>query len=64
MLPDHYNDVVDERSCERLCGFPLCDNAVIDKAPAKKFTINTRQNKVFDISERKVGESKRFRNQN
>ena len=50
--PGYYADVIDERSCIHVCGYPLCDKRV-DSSGTKKFAISTRENKVFDITERK-----------
>ena len=48
----YYDDVVEERSCIEVCGYPLCNNKV--KKSNQKYHISTKQNKVFDITERKV----------
>jgi len=47
----YYDDVVEERSCIEVCGYPLCNNKV--KKSNQKYHISTKQNKVFDITERK-----------
>lgn len=48
----HYDDIVEERSIVRLCGYPLCDNTLTD-VPKQQYVISRVQNKVFDITERK-----------
>ncbi|XP_076463075.1 putative RNA polymerase II subunit B1 CTD phosphatase RPAP2 [Babylonia areolata] len=48
----HYEDVVEERSISRLCGYPVCSNALRQVAK-QKYHISTRSNTVFDITERK-----------
>ena len=49
-----YDDVVDERSCAKLCGYPLCSNPPSEKLSGQKFHISTKLNKVFDVTDRKV----------
>ncbi|XP_045147976.1 putative RNA polymerase II subunit B1 CTD phosphatase RPAP2 [Echinops telfairi] len=49
---DHYNDVVDERSISKLCGYPLCQKK-LGIVPKQKYKISTKTNKVYDITERK-----------
>ncbi|XP_043248667.1 putative RNA polymerase II subunit B1 CTD phosphatase RPAP2 [Colletes gigas] len=49
---NHMEDVIEERSIIKLCGYVLCSNAlttVIDQ----KYHISTRKNKVYDITRRK-----------
>jgi hypothetical protein len=53
LTPDYYEDVTDERFCVRLCGYPLCSTE-LQSVPAQRYKISTRDNKVYDISERKV----------
>lgn len=48
----HYDDIVEERSIVKLCGYPLCDDSLKD-IPKRQFIISTAQNKVYDITERK-----------
>jgi Rtr1/RPAP2 family len=50
----YYNDVVDERNCGRLCGYPLCSNPPSEKWANQKFHISSQLNKVFDVTDRKV----------
>nr|XP_020748595.1 putative RNA polymerase II subunit B1 CTD phosphatase RPAP2 isoform X2 [Odocoileus virginianus texanus] len=52
ITPAHYNDVVDERSIIKLCGYPLCQNK-LGIVPKQKYKISTKANKVYDITERK-----------
>ena len=52
MNTSYYDDVVEERGCIEVCGYPLCSNTV--KRTNQKYHISTKQNKVFDITERKV----------
>nr|AEX09230.1 RNA polymerase II associated protein 2 [Pandinus cavimanus] len=47
-----YDDIVVERFISKLCGYPLCLNPV-KEVPRQKYTISTRTNKVYDITERK-----------
>ncbi|XP_076622309.1 putative RNA polymerase II subunit B1 CTD phosphatase RPAP2 isoform X2 [Colletes latitarsis] len=49
---NHMEDVIEERSIIKLCGYVLCSNAlttVIDQ----KYHISTRKNKVYDVTRRK-----------
>ncbi|XP_031619233.1 putative RNA polymerase II subunit B1 CTD phosphatase RPAP2 homolog [Contarinia nasturtii] len=48
----HYDDIVEERSISKLCGYPLCDN-ILKEIPKQQYIISSAQNKVFDITERK-----------
>lgn len=49
----HYQDIVEERAITKTCGYPLCRQA-IGIVPKKKFHISSAQNKVYDITDRKV----------
>ncbi|XP_053447386.1 putative RNA polymerase II subunit B1 CTD phosphatase RPAP2 isoform X1 [Nycticebus coucang] len=53
ITPAHYNDVVDERSIVKLCGYPLCQKR-LGIVPKQKYKISTKTNKVYDITERKA----------
>lgn len=48
----HYDDIVEERSVAKICGYSLCDTALIE-IPKQQYIIAAKQNKVFDITERK-----------
>ncbi|KAL0273014.1 UNVERIFIED_CONTAM: hypothetical protein PYX00_005793 [Menopon gallinae] len=48
----HFEDIIVERAILKLCGYPLCKNR-LENVPAKKYHISTKQNKVYDITERK-----------
>ncbi|KAM9688107.1 putative RNA polymerase II subunit B1 CTD phosphatase RPAP2 isoform 7-T9 [Trichechus inunguis] len=48
----HYNDVVDERTISKLCGYPICQKK-LGIVPKQKYRISTKTNKVYDITERK-----------
>lgn len=50
---DQYQDVTEERAITELCGYPLCCN-ILTNVPSKIYHISTRQNKVYDITDRKV----------
>ncbi|XP_062593080.1 putative RNA polymerase II subunit B1 CTD phosphatase RPAP2 [Saccostrea cucullata] len=52
ITPDHYQDITEERSISRLCGYPICDNR-ITKVLSQKYHISTKTNKVYDITDRK-----------
>ncbi|KAJ6647719.1 putative RNA polymerase II subunit B1 CTD phosphatase RPAP2 like [Pseudolycoriella hygida] len=48
----HYDDIVDERSITKLCGYPLCKE-FLTNVPVKQYYISTATNTVYDITERK-----------
>lgn len=48
----HYDDIVEERSIVKLCGYPLCDITLTD-VPKQQYVISRIKNKVYDITERK-----------
>ncbi|EDW75447.1 uncharacterized protein Dwil_GK23863 [Drosophila willistoni] len=50
--PHNYADIVEERSINKLCGYPLCSTA-LENVLSQKYKICGRQNKVYDITERK-----------
>ncbi|KAA0719021.1 putative RNA polymerase II subunit B1 CTD phosphatase rpap2 [Triplophysa tibetana] len=52
ITPANYKDAVEERSIAKLCGYPLCSNK-LKNVPTQQFTISTKTNRVFDITERK-----------
>ncbi|XP_054723943.1 putative RNA polymerase II subunit B1 CTD phosphatase RPAP2, partial [Uloborus diversus] len=47
-----YDDVIQERSIEHMCGYPLCPNP-IKQITKQKFHISCTNNKVYELSERK-----------
>lgn len=49
----HFDDVIQERAIEKLCGWALCDN-VLGDAPKHQYKIDLATKKVFDITERKL----------
>ncbi|XP_012585486.1 PREDICTED: putative RNA polymerase II subunit B1 CTD phosphatase RPAP2 [Condylura cristata] len=59
ITPAHYSDVVDERSIIKLCGYPLCQKK-LGIIPKQRYKISTKTNKVYDITERKLGDFQRF----
>lgn len=48
----HFQDITEERAILKLCGYPVCGNKLND-IPKKQYHISTKQNKVFDITDRK-----------
>lgn len=48
-----YQDIVEERAITKICGYPLCGMKLPDM-PKKQYYISTKQNKVYDITDRKV----------
>ena len=48
----HYNDVIDERTCVGLCGYPLCSQQ-LENVLKQQYKISMATNKVYDITERK-----------
>ncbi|XP_054720970.1 putative RNA polymerase II subunit B1 CTD phosphatase RPAP2 homolog [Uloborus diversus] len=47
-----YEDVIVERSIDRLCGYPLCSNS-IKQVKKQIYHICCLDNKVYDLTERK-----------
>uniref|UniRef100_A0A4W3IQY0 RNA polymerase II subunit B1 CTD phosphatase RPAP2 homolog n=1 Tax=Callorhinchus milii TaxID=7868 RepID=A0A4W3IQY0_CALMI len=52
ITPLHYQDVVEERSIIKQCGYPVCQNNLVN-VPKQQYTISTKTNRVYDITERK-----------
>lgn len=50
--PRHYEDVVEERSVSKVCGYPLCQNKLTNFFK-QRYHISMKSNKVFDLTERK-----------
>ena len=50
----HYQDINEERAITKVCGYPICEQ-ILGLIPKKKYHISVSQNKVYDITERKVG---------
>ncbi|KAF5273308.1 hypothetical protein FQR65_LT04730 [Abscondita terminalis] len=48
----YYADVVEERSITRLCGYCMCGKK-IPTMPAKQYAIDSKHNKVYDVTNRK-----------
>ena len=48
----HYDDIVTERSIEKLCGYPLCSEQKGEEIK-QQFKIDTKTNRVYDLSDRK-----------
>ena len=53
---NHYEDVVEERNIEWLCGYPMCDRK-LGPISRQKYHISVERQQVFDLTERKVGKS-------
>lgn len=49
----HFEDVIQERAIEKLCGWALCVKALSDDSK-QQYKINLAIKKVFDITERKL----------
>ncbi|XP_078416909.1 putative RNA polymerase II subunit B1 CTD phosphatase rpap2 isoform X1 [Cetorhinus maximus] len=52
ITPLHYQDVVEERSIIKQCGYPACQNK-LENVPKQQYKISTKTNRVYDITERK-----------
>ncbi|CAL8324888.1 unnamed protein product [Arctogadus glacialis] len=52
ITPANFKDVTEERFIAKMCGYPICENKLA-KVPTQLFKISTRNNKVYDITERK-----------
>ncbi|CAK9828967.1 Putative RNA polymerase II subunit B1 CTD phosphatase RPAP2 [Anthophora retusa] len=48
----HMEDVIEERAIVKLCGYVLCNNALITII-GQRYHISTRKNKVYDVTRRK-----------
>ena len=48
----HFDDIVVERAIINFCGYPLCQKPK-GETPKQKFKINTKTNKVHDLSQQK-----------
>ncbi|EAT43556.1 AAEL005036-PA [Aedes aegypti] len=48
----HFDDVVQERAIQKICGYPLCLNELVN-IPQQKYVISLSNKKVYDITERK-----------
>jgi len=48
---DYYDDILTERSIDKLCGYPLCPNKIDNKIKSK-FHISLKEKKVYDTEER------------
>lgn len=47
-----YEDVVTERSISKLCGYPLCGNALpSDRTHKGRYRISRKEHKVYDLNE-------------
>ncbi|KAI8512398.1 RNA polymerase II associated protein 2 [Branchiostoma belcheri] len=51
--PSHYTDVMVERAIIGQCGYPVCNNKLPKDKPKQQYHIDTKHNKVYDITERK-----------
>ncbi|XP_071157108.1 putative RNA polymerase II subunit B1 CTD phosphatase RPAP2 [Mytilus edulis] len=52
IAPHHYEDIVEERSITKTCGYPVCCKP-LNAISKQKYHISTKDNKVYDITERK-----------
>lgn len=50
LQPQTYDEIVEERSVQSMCGYPLCSNAPEEQE--SRYRISLSQRKVFDQSER------------
>ncbi|KAK6484322.1 putative RNA polymerase II subunit B1 CTD phosphatase rpap2 [Huso huso] len=50
--PANYKDTVEERFILRMCGYPVCQNKLVN-VPKQQYKISIKTNKVYDITERK-----------
>lgn len=48
----HYQDVVEERSIIKQCGYPVCQKT-LEIVSKQQYKISTKANRVYDITERK-----------
>lgn len=52
IAPHHYEDIVEERAITKTCGYPVCSKP-LTAVSKQKYHISTKDNKVYDITERK-----------
>ncbi|XP_041133844.1 putative RNA polymerase II subunit B1 CTD phosphatase rpap2 [Polyodon spathula] len=52
ITPANYKDTVEERFILRMCGYPVCQNKLVN-IPKQRYKISVKTNKVYDITERK-----------
>ena len=50
LLPAHYNDIVQERALDGLCGYPPCEKEAPKKGVGKQLHVSLSEHKVFDVS--------------
>ncbi|KAL3266600.1 hypothetical protein HHI36_010764 [Cryptolaemus montrouzieri] len=48
--PMYYQDIIEERALIKLCGYPLCGKK-IQPTTNKRYSISTKYNKVYDLTE-------------
>lgn len=48
----YYQDIIEERAISNTCGYPLCGNH-LPQMPKKRYFIDTKSNKVYDVTDRK-----------
>ena len=48
LLPEHYDEVVEERVASRKCGYPCCPNSIAGKKPLGKYYYSLT--KVYDMT--------------
>ncbi|XP_078264343.1 putative RNA polymerase II subunit B1 CTD phosphatase rpap2 [Rhinoraja longicauda] len=48
----HYQDVIEERSIIKQCGYPVCQNT-LEIVSKQQYKISTKTNRVYDLTERK-----------
>ncbi|XP_062549071.1 putative RNA polymerase II subunit B1 CTD phosphatase RPAP2 [Armigeres subalbatus] len=48
----HFEDVIQERAIQKVCGYPLCAKELLN-IPQQKYVISLSNKKVYDITERK-----------
>jgi len=51
IMPNHYEDIVEERACSKVCGYPLCASP-LKKRSQQKYHISMKHNKVIDLAVR------------
>eukprot|EP01113_Clastostelium_recurvatum_P046126 TRINITY_DN8039_c0_g1_i2.p1 TRINITY_DN8039_c0_g1~~TRINITY_DN8039_c0_g1_i2.p1 ORF type:complete len:475 (+),score=90.60 TRINITY_DN8039_c0_g1_i2:148-1572(+) len=53
MMPDQYEDVIQERSLAGLCGYPLCTHKLPHSVlePTQRYQISIKDKKVYDLQQ-------------
>mmetsp|Transcript_34928 Transcript_34928/g.88852 ORF Transcript_34928/g.88852 Transcript_34928/m.88852 type:complete len:522 (-) Transcript_34928:25-1590(-) len=51
LQPHDYEEVVEERRCDGLCGYPPCKNEIKEPAAGKKYLVNAKDHQLVSVDE-------------